>query len=277
MRGDGRNDRVMVVVVPDLDVERAVRSAGQLASGLNASWLAVYVDQGRPLSEEERRQLSANLDVARTLGAEVISTAGSDLVETLLRIARQQAVTMLVVGSPPRKAWLRQLRSRFQLARLLRKEPDLGILVVPLQGRGHLRLALERSEHGWREYALAFAFLVLVTVLGGVVERALGYPSVPLVYLWALTVASLFLGRWPVILLAVCSALAWWFFYMPAQFSLKITRPEDELMLALFLVVALVSGHLTSRLRARERAGIEGEKQARALYELLRSLSESRE
>jgi two-component system, OmpR family, sensor histidine kinase KdpD len=266
----------MVVVDPGLDAGGAVRAACRSASGLNVPWFAVYVDQGIRLSTAEQRQLAANLDLARTLGAEVISTAGVDAVETLLRVAQQQAVTQVVLSRPPRRAWLRHLKFRIQFGRLLRNGGHLGILLAPAEGGQH-GLSLRGFESGWKEYARALAILALVTVLGGAIERALGYPSVPLIYLFALTVASLFLGRWPVVMLAVGSALAWWFFYMPTRFSLKIARPEDELMLALFLVVALVSGHLTSRLRARERGGIEGERQARALYDLLRSLSESRE
>jgi two-component system sensor histidine kinase KdpD len=42
----------------------------RLADNLHASWLAVYVDTGKPLSEDEQTRLQKNLTLARELGAE---------------------------------------------------------------------------------------------------------------------------------------------------------------------------------------------------------------
>lgn len=116
-----------------------------------------------------------------------------------------------------------------------------------------------------------------VTLMGGVFERALGYSSVPLVYLLSVVVSPLFLSRWPVMMLAFGGAMAWWFFYLPNQFSLRIREVEDAAILGMFFVTALVSGHLTSLLRARERDRAEGERMARMLYDLLRGLNESQD
>ena len=77
-RGDAgpwkAGDRVMVAVGPSPSSEKLVRLARRTAGALNATWLAVYVDNGQILDDAQRRQLANNLNLARTLGAEVIST-----------------------------------------------------------------------------------------------------------------------------------------------------------------------------------------------------------
>lgn len=123
---------------------------------------------------------------------------------------------------------------------------------------------------------MTLGILGIGTVVGNIIEKTLGYPSVPLAYLATIIVSSLFLSRWPVMVLASGSALAWWFFYLPHKFSLRISRYDDALMLLLFFVAAVVSGHLASRLRKRERCGVEGERTARMLNKFIISLNENR-
>lgn len=138
-------------------------------------------------------------------------------------------------------------------------------------------LLLPTAPRGWAEWALASLILFGMVSLGALIELTVGYQSVPPVFLVILIISSLFMSRWPVMILAFCSTMAWWFFILPQRFSLRIHRPEDGLMLALFFVAALVSGLLAALLRSRERWGMEGELTARTLYDLLRELNENRD
>ena len=65
-----------------------------------APWLAVHVENARPLSDDAQTRLQKNLAIARELGAEVIATSDEDLVAGILRVARQQNVTQIIVGKP---------------------------------------------------------------------------------------------------------------------------------------------------------------------------------
>ncbi len=44
--------------------------------------------------------MACNLTLARTLGGEVVTTAGDDVAAGLLYLARQRNVTQIVVGKP---------------------------------------------------------------------------------------------------------------------------------------------------------------------------------
>lgn len=77
----------MVAVGPSPFSARLVRWTRRMAYALNAPWIALSVDTGVPLPPEQQQRLDANLELARRLGAEVIVMPGSDLAETLLRMA----------------------------------------------------------------------------------------------------------------------------------------------------------------------------------------------
>lgn len=266
----------MVAVGTSAACASVIRSGHRAAAG--RPFIAAYVDVGRSLSGEEMRQLAGNMELARSLGADVISTAGADLVETLLRVAREERVRCLVLGAPRSAPLWQRVMRRDLLGRLSRCCGDMEICLVPQQPLRPARRLWQALEVGrGTEWLVTVAILAGVTLTGASLERILGYQCVPLIYLLSIVVSPLFLSRWPVMALALGGALTWWFFYLPKQFSLRIHRAEDGMMLGVFLVTAIVSGHLTSRLRARERGGVEGERTARTLYDLLRGLNESRD
>jgi K+-sensing histidine kinase KdpD len=81
-----------------------------------------------------------------------------------------------------------------------------------------------------------------------------GHHFVALLFLMVIVLAGLRWQRGPVLMMATLSALAWNFIFIPPQFTLHITNPQDVIMFGLFFVVALSMGHLTTRLRVREEA-----------------------
>lgn len=267
-------DRLMVAVGPSPSSEKLVRIARRTAGALNASWLAVHVDTGEILNEDDHRRLANNLTLARTLGADVISTAGADLVDTLLRVARQQAVTRIVAGKPLHRSWWRRWLKRSVMDRLVSQSGQIEIhLIHPgLHGESQFRPVRRHANVPWAEFGWALLILAAVSAVGHIVDTYLGHRTVPLFYLVTVIWASVFLSRGPVMMLAAGSALAWNYFYTHPRFTFQITSFEDMLMFALFFIVAIATGHLTSRLRARERAGIEGERRAQALYDLSKTL-----
>ncbi len=65
----------------------------------------------------------------------------------------------------------------------------------------------------------------------------------------------------------------WDFFFVPPIFTFSIGRVEDALMLAVYFIVAIVTGVLTARVRAREKAVRQREERTSALFSLTNNLS----
>ena len=106
--------------------------------------------------------------------------------------------------------------------------------------------------------------------------RHSGYPSVGLFYLLAVIGLSLRVGRGPIFAAGVVSAVAWDFLFIPPVFTFVIGQLQDRLMFGTYFVVALITGHLTSRIRAQERNERMREDRATALFHLTQAISSAR-
>lgn len=96
---------------------------------------------------------------------------------------------------------------------------------------------------------------------------------VPIAYLIPVIVAATRWGLWPAMAASVASVAAADFFFFAPLYSLRIEDPQEAVDLLLFLVVALVSSNLASRLR-RETEGLrQREKEIHDLYAFSRRLA----
>ncbi|MFA5056668.1 MAG: ATP-binding protein [Opitutaceae bacterium] len=128
-----------------------------------------------------------------------------------------------------------------------------------------------RSASTIREFAEVLAVVATVTIAGWfapVSYRALGH-----IYLLAVIALGLRVGRWPVISAAIISAVAWNYVIVPPRLSFSVLDFEDAMMLGTYFVVALITGQLTTRIRAEERYERGRERRSRALFHLTRALA----
>ena len=116
--------------------------------------------------------------------------------------------------------------------------------------------------------------IISITSVAGVCylfSDYIGYRSVALILLLTVSVLAMRLSLRPVLLAALLSALIWDFFFIPPQYTFHVNSYEDVLMLAMYFIVALLNGVLTSRIRFFEK--MAREKQAKTqtleLYETL--------
>lgn len=118
------------------------------------------------------------------------------------------------------------------------------------------------------EFILAGIFVALATAVSFLIEPFTGYLSIALLYLLLVVAVGLRLRRGPVLTVAATSALLWNFLFIPPRFTFYIEKLQDAMMFAMFFVVALAMGQLTSRLRLSEVAERRRERRTAALYEL---------
>jgi two-component system sensor histidine kinase KdpD len=272
--------RLLVALSPSPLSEPMARWTRRLADNLRAPWLAVYVDTGRGLTDEDQQRLQKNLTLARELGAEVVTTTDQDVVTALLRVARQHNVTQIVAGKPAGWSAFDWLRGGSVLSRLIRESGNIDVLCVRADGA-----EVRRREPGLRpvfassgrQYLVAFGVVLASTLLNLLFRSWTGHYTPSLIYLLAVVGLALFVGRGPVLLAAAAGALLWNFLFLPPTYTLYITSVQDGLMFGMFFVVALAMGQLTARLRAQQAAERERERQATALYLLTRELADGKD
>jgi two-component system, OmpR family, sensor histidine kinase KdpD len=272
-------DRLLVAVSASPYSERLIRYTRRLAASMEATWIVTNIERPRALSSEEQARLTRYLALARQLGAEVISTPGTDVGEALLRIAQQHNVTQIVIGKPLGTRWL-SFWKRDPLRWLIRHSGNIDIHMIPADesaqpSREPIEERLARAP--WRDFGVALVIAAAVTGFALAIFDYTGYWAVALFYLLAVVLAATRLRRWPTLFLAALSAVLWDFLFIPPRFTFYISHLQDFMMFGAYFVIAIVIGHLASQLREREQSERRREERATALYRLTRALAASRD
>lgn len=270
------NERLMVAISHSPFSERLIRATRRLAYNLEAPWIAVHVDTGLLLTNEDQAQLAKNVALARELKADVVTTADTDVSAALRRIARQKNVTQIVVGRPARRP-LRDLFSGTVLDRLAREADEVDIHVIR-QSEGPRPISWRERLHfttGPMAYWNMLCFLFGLAFVAGLLAPVVGYRAVGFLFLFGVLITGLVTSIGPTLAMAALSALTWDFFFIPPHLTLSISQPEDFIMGVTFLAVASIMGFLTSRVRTHERILREREDLSKALYEISQDIAGS--
>ena len=272
-------DRLLVAVSASPYSERLIRYTRRLASSMEASWIVANIEGPRLLSQEEQTRLTRYIALARQLGAEVITTPGRDVAEALLRVARQNNVTQIIMGKPVGMPWFSFLKPDL-LRWIMRNSGNIDIHMIPSEeGAQPRRESLEErlARTPWKEFGVALGIAAAVTAFSLLVLNFIGYWAIALFYLFAVVIAGMRLRRWPTFFLAALSALLWNFLFIPPRFTFSISRFADFMMFGAYFVIAVVIGHLATQLHEREQSERRREERATALYRLTRALAASRD
>ena len=120
---------------------------------------------------------------------------------------------------------------------------------------------------------LATLAMVAVSTLAGLwVAPRWGSASVDLLFLPAVLAAAALFGRWPALLAAVLSALAYNYFHVAPVHSFRIDRPEDVLTVIVLLAVAIVVSQLAASMRTQARLAFANARRNATIAGLARRL-----
>jgi two-component system sensor histidine kinase KdpD len=127
-------DRAMACLSSDPPLSRVLlRKASRIAGRLNTDWFCIYVqlpeERADRIDSTIQRHLVDNIQLAQSLGAEVVKLEGNDVAQTLIRFAAERGVTLAIVGETRRSRWYR-LRRGSIVDRLLAGRTGLDVLVI---------------------------------------------------------------------------------------------------------------------------------------------------
>lgn len=272
-------ERLMVAISPSSPYsEHLIRAAKRFATEFDAPWLAVYVDTGTPLNDADQTRLNNHLHLARELGAEVITTHDFNISTALQRMAKQKAITRMIVGRSSRKKTFFEKLFRRSLIERLEEENkyvDLTILREEFfpDTSPSSPFPVYPSAIPWQSYGLVLAVGALMTILGFIVSPWIGYKSVGFIFLFGIFVLSFFVENGPVFLAAVLSTLCWYWLFIPPLFHHTVTDPEDIALVILYFFTAAIMGTATSRMRNQERLLHKRAETTERLYEIVRDVA----
>ena len=258
-------------------------SAGLLKWAKNLSYTmgatidALYVETAQRLTLKDREQLESNISLAKELGFKIRIVTNDDLVKAIVQYAQKENITHIIVG----KSKFRSVRTLLKLGnfvnRLIRYSGNIDVYILGSDSPSEEKLDIKASVPPFtsrsRQYALVSLIVFVTSILSYFVRDIVGYQVVSVIFLFMVSVLALFYGTGPVLFAATLSALIWDYFFIPPQFTFRIEKPLDILLLFMFFIVAFVNGTLTSRVRRQEKKIRIREERTNALYQLTRDLN----
>lgn len=275
------NERLMVAISHSPYSERLIRATRRLAYSLNAPWLAVYVDNGMPLTNEDQAQLHKNITMARELNGEVVTSTDIEVSAAIKRIARQKNITQLIVGRPARKSFKEILQRSSFLGKLVRDNEEIDIHVIrqdrPKKKRRSVGVfPFFKFKTGWIFYWFTLWLFFGLGIVSALLEPYIGYRAVGYILLVGVIVTGMTAQFGPTVLSGVLSALIWNYFFIPPRFTLFIHEPEDFMITLVYLLVAMILGYLTSRIRTQAKMIRDREDYISFLYEISQDIAGSK-
>ncbi len=268
-------ERILACVGPDSTSAMIVRTAKRLADLMDARWSVVVVEkptwQG---TAAERRQIAEALSLAESLGAQTRTLIGQDLVAEILRYARAENATQIVIGRAQRRAlafWQRNL------AEALTEDAE-GIAVHIVTAP---REAAPAPKRPWRlgplfePTALLWSALVIALAvgIGRAVTAFMPFPNISLVFIVAVLFSAIRFGMWPAIFASVLAFASYNFFFIEPLYSFTVAQPYELFALLVFLVVAVITSATAGKVREQAQSAVSRMRATRRLYEFTRGLS----
>ena len=270
-------ERLIVCVGYDQLSEKVVRTAGRLASGLNASWIVVHVERADHEVTDGiyLQQLEKTLHLAEELGAEVRRVTGNDFVNEIMRLARVEHATQIVIGAPARSGYRFSFRS--SLPEALRKQAaGIAIHLVTSQDEEPYRLRVRRKiELGqvYRTTLVAVGAVAGATIIGEAIDAFVHLPNLSIIFLLAVLAAAVYAGQLSALLAAILSALAYNFFFITPRYTLTIAEPHEVFALFAYLGAAILAGGLAARIREQADTASVRANAMQSLFDFSRKLS----
>lgn len=272
-------ETIMVCVNMKARGPRLIRAARQMAANLHAKWLAVYVQIPRHLRlpQAERDRLVQALRLAEQLGAETVTLSGERVAEELLNYARSRNVTKMIVGKPLRPLWKEWLFGSV-VSELVHRSGDIDIYVITGvgdEGQPLIRRTLRRTGK-WPRYLYALLGPITATAVAWLMFPYFATANLVMMYLIAVVVIAIRLGRGPSILASIFSVATFDFFFVPPYLSFAVSDIQYLLTFAIMLIVALVISNLAGRVREQAELSRFSERRTAVLYTMSRDLATHR-
>ena len=275
-------DAILACVGPKPGAEKVVRSASRLATQLDVPWHTVYVETPRlqRLPEAQRRHILKTLKLAQDLGAVTATLPAQDIAAALVAYARKHNLAKLVIGRTSRRTWRPFRRSLTQRIGALASDIDIVAVAREVDESRAKATSTVGSEEpsGWRplrwtRYLWALVVCAVTTLLALPLQPHLDLANIVMLFLLAVMIVAVRLGRGPASLAAVVNVAAFDFFFVPPQFSFSVHDVQYLLTFAVMLSIGLITGQLTAGLRYQARIAGHREERSRDLYQMARELS----
>ncbi len=278
----------LLVCINEAPVAKAlVRTGKRMAERAKIPWLVATVVTPRheALGADARALTTDAMRLAGTLGAETSTLhAESNAANELLNFARSRNVTRIVVGRPRSHGdWWQWLLGFFREPfsnRVMDGATDFEVTVVT-PNASRVRRKIDRSTNttpvAWRSSGL----VALESAFAAAITTAMAWPfwsilpvaSIAIFYLVSVLIVAFRHGIYGALIASLAGFLAYNFFFTTPYYSFQVEQHESIVALIVFVVSAIFTGSLASRLKAQVESMRASQRRTETLYDFARKIA----
>ncbi len=276
------NTKLLVCISSSPSSARCIRWTARTAEAFHAPWVAVYVEnrENEKLSEKEKKNFQANVELAEQLGAEITTLNGADIADTVAEYAKLSGITNIVIGKSRKKKLLRGLFDMDLEDKLISLLNNTEIHIIP-------DVTSVRTYHGshkffngnnlsfsWKDIfksAAIIAITVAISILFNKLE--LSNQNIIMLYILAvLIISKITSGYLYGIVASVLCVLIDNFLFMEPKFTFNVIQRDYPITFAVMLLTALIMSTMTVRIKSQVESAKNREQRTEVLYEINKKL-----
>lgn len=274
--------KLLVCIGPSPSSAKCIRWTARTAESFHAPWVAAYVDclDSQNISEENKKNIRANMDLAEELGGEIVTLNGDDIAAIIASYAKLSGITNIVVGKSRNKKTVFSYFETDLEDKLIALLPTVELHIIPgIPGQKktikprHKKLSHNISVT-WSDTMKALGYLVLATLISFVLQALhIGDQNIIMVYILSvLAISRTTQGYFYGVAFSVLSVLAFNFFFTVPSFTFNAIQPGYPVTFVVMLLVALVTSAMTVRVKTNAQQAVERERRTEVLYEINKKL-----
>jgi two-component system sensor histidine kinase KdpD len=274
--------KLLVCISSSPSSAKCIRWTAHMAEALHAPWVVFYVEtnQNNRLSEEAKRTLQSNMELAEQLGAEIVTLNGKDIVETVAGYAKLSGITNIVIGKSRTKRMLGSLLELDIEDKLISLLEDIEIHIIPdneIKKKYHklqMHLYNKKVSLSLNDTLKMLFILIITTSLSGILTTFdFGNQNIILFYILAvLFISRVTSGYIYGIIGSIISVFLHNYFFMRPYYAFQFLRKENAFTFFAMLITALITSTMTHRIKTEAELAEEREQRIEVLYEINKKL-----
>ncbi len=249
---------------------KVIRSAARLAYAFRGQFTGLYVETPamQEADEKTKQGVRRNMELARALGAKIVTVYGSDIGSQVAEYAMVSNVSKVVLGRTNHRFFVRKPMTEV-LEKLNSMAPDIDVYIIPdMKNR---KPAVKYTRNGahknpentgaqtlW-EFGLINVLLLDTTVAAGMLHSfSLPESNIIMVYILGVLLSSYISDKKIyAVYSSLFSVLAFNFFFTEPYFSLKAYDKGYPTTFAMLFIVGLFTASQTRKLKLQNKESVK--------------------
>ncbi|WP_202621564.1 sensor histidine kinase [Anaerocolumna sedimenticola] len=277
-------EHILICLSPSPSNEKVIRQAARMANAFHGKFTAFYVETSgfAEMSKEDSDRLKKNTRLAEQLGAKIVTSYGSDIVEQIAEYVKVARVSKVVLGRTYTKRMLFSVKESFS-ERLSKLAPQLEIFLVPdsfdkkyiiksKAARNRLK-----SENVLIDILASVGIMTIATVIAYLFSY-LGFSDANIIMVYLLSVLFTALAtklRICSVIYSVASVFVFNFCFIEPTFTFTVNNTEYIVTFVIMFVTAFISSSLTQKVKNHAKQAAKKSYRTEILLETSRRLQKA--